>query len=49
MNLLYNECKYIDVMETALYNGVLASVDIGGTEFYYTNYIDSANTPDHSG
>ena len=49
MNLLFNEGKYIDVMETALYNGVLASADIGGTKFYYTNYIDSSNTPDRSG
>jgi DUF1680 family protein len=37
MFLLTGEAKYIDVMETALYNSILSGVSLDGTEFFYVN------------
>lgn len=31
--------KYMDVVERALYNGVLAGIGLTGTDFFYTNYL----------
>lgn len=37
MFLVTGESKYIDILETALYNSVMSSVSLDGTEFFYTN------------
>lgn len=31
------EAKYVDVLETSLYNAVLAGISLDGTEYFYTN------------
>jgi hypothetical protein len=40
--LLYGNAKYADVVERALYNGVLAGVSQDGTKFFYVNPLESA-------
>jgi hypothetical protein len=42
--LLYGDAKYADVLERALYNGVLAGVSQDGTKFFYVNPLESAGT-----
>lgn len=37
MFLATGESRYIDVLETALYNALLAGVGLDGTNFFYTN------------
>ncbi len=37
MFLVSGDSKYIDILETALYNSVMSSVSLDGTEFFYTN------------
>jgi DUF1680 family protein len=37
MFLMTGEARYIDVLETALYNAVLAGVSLQGTNYFYTN------------
>jgi DUF1680 family protein len=44
MALLYGDSKYADVVERALYNGVLAGVSHDGTKFFYVNPLESAGT-----
>ncbi len=39
MNLLKGDAKYIDVMELALYNGVLSGVSIDGKAYFYENRL----------
>jgi uncharacterized protein len=41
MNLWTANAKYIDLMETALYNNVLGSVDLNAQNYIYTNPLDS--------
>ena len=41
MNLLKGQAKYADVMELALYNGVLAGISLSGDHFYYQNPLAS--------
>ena len=41
MFLLHGEAKYIDVMERALYNGILSGVSLSGNEFFYPNPLAS--------
>ncbi len=41
MALLYRDAKYVDVMETALYNGVLSGISLDGTKFFYENPLAS--------
>lgn len=41
MNLLYGDAKYADIVETALYNGVLAGVSLVGNRFFYVNPLTS--------
>lgn len=44
-NMLFNwrmfnvsgDAKYIDVLETALYNSVMSSISLDGTKYFYTN------------
>lgn len=42
--LLYGDAKYADVVERALYNGVLAGVSQDGTKFFYVNPLESRGT-----
>jgi DUF1680 family protein len=46
MNLLKGEAKYADVMELALYNGVLSGISIAGDRFFYQNPLASDNGGD---
>lgn len=39
--LCYGEGKYIDVLERALYNGILSGVSLDGAEFFYPNPLAS--------
>ena len=41
MNLLKGEAKYADVMELALYNGLLSGISISGDHFFYQNPLAS--------
>jgi uncharacterized protein len=41
MFLLTGESKYLDVMERAIYNGVLAGVSLDGNAFFYSNPLES--------
>jgi DUF1680 family protein len=42
--LLYGEAKYADIVERALYNGMLAGVSQDGTKFFYVNPLESNGT-----
>lgn len=41
MFLLKGESRYVDVLETALYNGALSGVSLEGTDFFYQNPLAS--------
>jgi uncharacterized protein len=41
MNLLKGQSKYADVMELALYNGVLSGISLSGDHFFYENPLSS--------
>lgn len=41
MALLYRDAKYIDVLETALYNAALSGISLDGTKFFYENPLAS--------
>jgi len=41
MNLLKGEARYADVMELALYNGVLSGIALSGDAFFYQNPLAS--------
>jgi DUF1680 family protein len=43
MNLAYQDGKYADLMETALYNNVLGAFDLNAQNFTYTNPLDSSS------
>ncbi len=43
MNLLKGQAKYADVMELALYNGMLSGISISGDKFFYQNPLASEN------
>jgi len=40
MLLLDSDRKYADVMERALYNGVLSGISLGGREYFYVNPLE---------
>ena len=40
MLLIENNSKYADIMEKALYNGILCGISEKGTEFFYTNALE---------
>jgi hypothetical protein len=42
MNLAYHDAHYIDNLEETMYNALLGSTNLGGTEFYYTNPLDAS-------
>lgn len=44
LNLAYGDAKYADLMELALYNGVLDGVSLDGTKFFYVNPLESGGT-----
>lgn len=37
---LTGDSKYTDVIEQALYNGIISGVSLGGTEFFYVNPLE---------
>ena len=39
--LLHKDAKYVDVLERALYNGLLSGVSLGGKDFFYPNPLES--------
>ena len=41
MFLATGEAKYIDVLERALYNGVISGVSLSGDKFFYDNPLES--------
>lgn len=41
MALLHEDAQYIDVLERALYNGVLSGIALTGDKFFYTNPLAS--------
>ena len=41
LNLLYGDAKYADLVELALYNGILAGVSLDGKRFFYVNPLES--------
>ena len=43
LNLYYEDAKYADSYEKALYNGILTGVELNGKRFYYGTDLDSAN------
>jgi DUF1680 family protein len=42
MNLLHGKAEYADVVERALYNGVLSGIGLDGKSFFYVNPLESA-------
>lgn len=42
LNLMQADGKYADVVERALYNGVLSGIDLGGEKFFYVNPLASS-------
>ena len=42
MNQFSGDAKYIDVLERAMYNGVLAGINLQGDRFFYVNPLESA-------
>ena len=41
MALLEHDARYVDVLERALYNGVISGISLDGTRFFYTNRLAS--------
>ena len=41
LNLLHADARYFDVLERALYNGLLSGVSLDGTRFFYVNPLAS--------
>ena len=44
MNRLHRDARYADILERALYNGVLAGVALDGRSFFYENPLGSRGT-----
>ncbi|HEV2353100.1 MAG TPA: beta-L-arabinofuranosidase domain-containing protein, partial [Puia sp.] len=42
MNLAYHDARYADLYEETLYNALLGSLNLSGTDFYYTNPLATA-------
>jgi uncharacterized protein len=49
MALLFGDAKFADIVERALYNGVLSGVSIDGKKFFYVNPLESRGTHHRSG
>jgi len=41
LNLLHADARYADVLERAIYNGVLSGIALNGTKFFYVNPLAS--------
>ncbi len=41
LNLMHGEAKYADVLERAMYNGVLSGIGLDGKSFFYVNPLAS--------
>lgn len=41
MNQLTGDSKYMDILERAMYNGVLAGISLAGDRFFYVNPLES--------
>lgn len=41
LNLLHGEAKYADVLERAMYNGLISGVSLAGDHFFYVNPLGS--------
>jgi DUF1680 family protein len=44
MNLAYGDARYVDLLETTLYNAVLSDVDLAAENFTYTNPLDTSES-----
>ena len=44
MNQFTGDSKYADVMERAMYNGVISGVSLKGDTFFYVNPLESEGT-----
>jgi DUF1680 family protein len=42
MNLAWHDARYADLYEETLYNALLGSLNLDGTDFYYTNALETA-------
>lgn len=42
LNLLHADAQYADVMERAMYNGVISGIDLSGEKFFYVNPLASS-------
>jgi len=42
LNLMHGQSKYADVVERAMYNGILSGIDLGGEKFFYVNPLASS-------
>lgn len=47
MFLLHGESRYIDILEKALYNGLISGVGMDGKSFFYTNAMEIKNYFSH--
>lgn len=43
LNWYYKDARYADVVERAIYNNVLSSVDLAGENYYYQQPLDQSN------
>jgi len=41
LNLLHGDSKYADLVERAMYNGILSGIDLSGEKFFYVNPLAS--------
>jgi DUF1680 family protein len=48
MFLLHGDSKYIDVLEKALYNGLISGIGLDGKSFFYTNAMQITNNFKHA-
>ncbi|MGA2786454.1 MAG: beta-L-arabinofuranosidase domain-containing protein, partial [Verrucomicrobiota bacterium] len=46
--LLHGDARYVDVLERTLYNGLLSGVSLNGTNFFYTNPLESDGSDQRS-
>jgi DUF1680 family protein len=42
LNLMHADAKYADVVERAMYNGILSGIDLGGEKYFYVNPLASS-------
>ena len=41
---LTGEGRYMDIVEKAIYNGVLSGISLSGEEYFYSNYLEMTDT-----